>query len=541
MSIMPSVNAHFDLLIVGSGPAAQKCAVDSAKRGKRVAVVDKHAMHGGVCVHTGTIPSKTFREAILHLTGYRHQGFYGKAYLRRIGVKEIMDRVLKVETGETDVVRDQLNRNNITIITGTARFLDNDPVTGKTRVAVLRTMEDAPFEATSASRHFATGTPKAVISADKFLVACGTRPLRRSGIPFDGIRVFDSDQLLWGGVKEVPKNMIVMGAGVIGMEYASMMNIIPGSQVTVIDKRNDILSFADKEVTEALLFSMRARGARFLLGETVTRVEVIDDRVVCHLASGKKVGGDGLLYCMGRQGNTDTLGLECVGVNPDDRGLLQVNDFYQTTAPHIYAAGDCIGYPALASTSMEQGRRASCHMWDGEEGLGHVHHLQDHGVSGEDGADGITGGGPIIPSDPDASKVKSVMSGGFLGRSSEQMFPYGIYTIPEISMIGKTEQQLTAEKVSYEVGEAQFSEVAKGQMLGGTDGFLKLLFCPTTLKLLGVHAFGEGATEIVHIGQVVMALGGTIEYFKNAVFNYPTFAEAYTLAAHDGLRKTGNL
>jgi NAD(P) transhydrogenase len=424
-------------------------------------------------------------------------------------VQEVLERVRKVEEGETDVVRDQLRRNGVDLITGTARFVDTDE-RGLTRISVVKTVENTGYHPTSTQRHFSTGMPKAVLSAEKYLIACGTRPLRRPGIPFDGVRVFDSDQLLWGGVKTVPKNLIVMGAGVIGMEYASMINVIPGTLVTIIDRRTDVLNFADKEVIDALMFYMRQRQARFVLGEVVTYVEVLGDTVVCHLGTGKKVAGDALLYTMGRQGNTDTLNLQSIGLEPDQRGLLEVNAFYQTKVPHIYAAGDCIGYPALASTSMEQGRRASSHMWE-----------------------------HVACASPEASEVKPVLHDGFLGRDSEQFFPYGIYTIPEVSMIGKTEQQLTAEKTPYEVGLAHFTEVAKGQMLGGTDGFLKLIFCPSTGKLLGVHAIGEGATEIVHIGQVIMSVGGMVDYFKNAVFNYPTFAEAYNLAAADGLKKLG--
>ncbi|CAM9858222.1 unnamed protein product, partial [Discosporangium mesarthrocarpum] len=306
-------------------------------------------------------------------------------------------------------------------------------------------------------------------------------------MPFDGITVFDSDQLLWGGVTKVPRDLIVVGAGVIGMEYACMINVIPGSSVSVVDPRDQVLPFADRDVVQSLEYSMRQKGARFLLNEKISSVEVVtgdrdaedSKKVIAHLESGKRLMGDALLYTMGRQGNTDSLDLSNVSLSADSRGLLEVNDFYQTTNGNIYACGDVIGYPALASTSMEQARRAAQHMWGRDL-------ILDEGNGGAE----------------EHERVKSDSDGGFLGRESEQLFPYGIYTIPEISMIGKTEAQLTAEGVSYEVGIADYQELAKGQMLGGADGFLKLLFDTETLKLLGVHAIGDGATEIIHIGQV---------------------------------------
>eukprot|EP00611_Tribonema_gayanum_P026979 TRINITY_DN6548_c0_g1_i3.p1 TRINITY_DN6548_c0_g1~~TRINITY_DN6548_c0_g1_i3.p1 ORF type:complete len:356 (-),score=127.30 TRINITY_DN6548_c0_g1_i3:327-1394(-) len=295
------------------------------------------------------------------------------------------------------------------------------------------------------------------------------------------------------------------------------------------DASHESAASAYREVVQALMYSMRTKGARFLLNEKVERVEKTDaggsggrGRVVAHLSSGKKVVGDAMLYAMGRQGNTDSLSLGSVGLETDNRGLLEVNDFYQTSNPRVYACGDVIGYPALASTSMEQGRRAALHMWHGQHAAALAMALDD----------GAAGAAPA-----DHSMIRSPMDGGFLGRSSEHLFPYGIYTIPEISMIGKPEAQLTEEGVPYEIGVADFTELAKGQMLGGADGFLKLIFHRETLQLLGVHAIGEGATEIIHIGQVVMAMGGTVDYFRNAVFNYPTLAEAYNVAAHDAFRK----
>ncbi|KAH9062898.1 hypothetical protein Ae201684P_009164 [Aphanomyces euteiches] len=471
---------HFDLVVIGSGPAGQKCAIDSAKHGRKVAIIDKKDMHGGVCVHTGTIPSKTFREAILHLTAHRHKGFYGNAYSaspagKRLGLDEILDRVKKVEEAETDLTRNQLTRNGIVLINGTARFL---PTEDKKTIAVLS--NDSYVEKTDAQRHSDANICKRVLTADKILISCGTRPARRPDLEYDGRLIFDSDQLLWGGVDIVPKRLIVVGAGVIGMEYASMISIIPGTQVTVIDGRKEILDVADKEVSDALCHYMRQPARRLSV----------------------------MLFSTPKGGNVAGLDLEAVGLSANKRGVLEVNNNFQTAVPHIYAAGDCIGYPALASTSMEQGRLASVHMRTSEPTNKLRPDAEDH----------------------DPAHPRTRMRSG-------EVFPFGIYTVPEISMVGKSEQQLTKENIPYEVGIARYEELAKGQMLGGMPGFLKLIFCPTTLKLLGVHAIGEGATEIIHIGQVVMSTGGTMDYFRNAVFNYPTLAEAYRVAGLNGLRK----
>eukprot|EP00904_Undaria_pinnatifida_P013325 jgi/Undpi1/9122/HiC_scaffold_26.g11580.m1 len=583
---LKSSSAHYDLIIVGSGPAAQMCALESIKYGKTVCVIDKSSMLGGVCVHTGTIPSKTFREAVLHLTGWRHQGFYGRSSQRAraaMSIPDVLARVQKVEASEMEVVRDQMQREGIELISGTARFLPSRKGQPH-RVIVLRTSEEAEAK-TSVYRHIEASLPDVTLSADRFLVACGTRPLRRPDVPFDGARIFDSDQLLWGGVKSVPRDLIVVGAGVIGMEYASMINIIPGTTVTVIDPRDEVLGFADRELAQALCYSMRKNGARFLLGEKVKSVEKKPDgkMVVAHLLSGKRVTGDALLYAMGRLGNTDSLDLQAIGVDPDERGLLNVDDSYQTAQAGVYACGDVIGYPALASTSMEQGTRAAHHMWNDMASdyrrwcywcfllaVSTDAHSDDDSDSSESDSDTEEEVRETETGDEKAKKRKkdealaleldkipnaqgtctlnratSVTGAygsipvGLLDRSSELLFPYGIYTIPEISMVGKTEAQLTRAGVSYEVGVADYRELAKGQMLGGGDGFLKLLFDTENLQLLGVHAFGEGATEIIHIGQVVMSQGGSIDYFRTAVFNYPTLAEAYNVACRDGLRKVG--
>jgi NAD(P) transhydrogenase len=451
--------------VIGTGPAGQKGAIAAAKLGKKVAVIDRKEMVGGVCLHTGTIPSKTLREAILYLTGFRERTFYGRDYSVRneITVPDLAFRVQKVMAREMEVVRSQLARNHIVSVHGAARFVDPHTVEVTATEGVTR------------------------VSAERFLIACGTRPAQHSSVPLDGDRIIDSDQLLKGTA--LPRDLIIVGAGVIGLEYASMVSAL-NIKVTVIEARPTILDFADREMIEALMYFMRQRGAMFRLGEKVVSVGYDEKhRVVACLESGKEVHGDALLYTVGRQTNADLLGLDAVGLTADARGKIGVNEFYQTAVPHIYAAGDVIGFPALASTSMQQGRLASCHMF---------------GASCE---------------------------------TQPHTIPYGIYTIPEISMVGKTEQELTAAKIPYEIGLSKFEELAKGQMLGADTGLLKILFDPRSRKLLGVHIFGENATEIVHIGQAVLAFGGTIEYFRDTVFNYPTMAEAYKVAGLDGLNR----
>ncbi len=455
----------FDLVVIGSGPAGQKGAIAAAKLGRKVAVIDRREMIGGVCLHTGTIPSKTLREAILYLTGFRERTFYGRDYSVRseITVPDLAFRVQKVMAREMEVVRAQLGRNRIASLHGAARFLDP------------HTLEVASSEGETR------------ISADKILIACGTRPAQHASVPLDGDRIIDSDQLLKGST--LPRELIVVGAGVIGLEYASMVTAL-NIKCTVIEARPTLLDFADREMIEALMYFMRQRGAMFRLGEKVTSVAYDErNRVVARLESGKEVHGDALLYTVGRQTNADLLNLDAAGLSADPRGRIAVNEFFQTAVPHIYAAGDVIGFPALASTSMEQGRLASCHMF------------------------------------------------GVQCDSRPHTIPYGIYTIPEISMVGRTEQELTEAKVPYEIGLSKFDELAKGQMLGADTGLLKILFDPKSRKLLGVHIFGERATEIIHIGQAVLAFGGTIDYFRDTVFNYPTMAEAYKVAGLDGLNR----
>jgi NAD(P) transhydrogenase len=460
--------ATYDLVVIGSGPAGQKGAIAAAKLGKKVAVVDRKGMLGGVSLHTGTIPSKTMREAVMYMTGFRQRAFYGSGYSlkERVIKEDLSARVRTVLERELEVVRHQFRRNEVTVIQGSARFLDPHTIV-------------TPTEAGDA-----------LLSAEKILIACGTRPARDPMIPFDGQTVIDAGEL--ESLAEIPKDLIVVGAGVIGIEYASMCAALE-VRVTIIEQRVEMLDFVDREIVEQLQYHLRDLGVIFRLGEKVLSVEK-DSRgaVVARLESGKTVAGAALLYAVGRQSNADLLNLEAAGVPLDMRGRIGVNEHFQTAIPHIYAAGDVIGFPALAATSMEQGRLAACHMF------------------------------------------------GAHSTNSVSPLPYGVYTIPEISMIGKTERQLTEEKIPYEVGIARYEELARGQILGDQTGRLKLLFDPRDLKLLGIHIIGEGATELVHIGQAIMNTGATIEYFRDTVFNYPTLAEAYKVAALNGLNKLRN-
>src|SRR5580692_5527813 len=457
---------EYDLVVIGSGPAGQKGAICAAKMRKKVAIIDRRLTMGGVCVHTGTIPSKVLREAVLYLSGLRQRSFYGRGYVvkDRIMMSDLVMRATTVMTKEVDVITAQLRRNYVTALEGDAHFADPHTIEIVSEDGVQQ------------------------VRGEKILIACGTRPSHIDGIPVDGKRIFDSYQVHC--LEEIPRELIVVGAGIIGLKYASMFAAL-GVKVTLLDQRPTLLDFVDHEVVESLCFQLRQLGTVFRLGEKVVQVGFDDDRdrVFAKLESGKTVHGSALLYTVGRQANSDLLNLDAIGLVPDGRGKIVVDENYQTSVPHVYAAGDVIGFPALASTSMEQGRLASCHIF------------------------------------------------GVRGNIPPNLIPYGVYTIPEISMVGGTEEQLTAEKVPYEVGISRYAELAKGQMLGDDQGFLKLLFDPHTLKLLGVHIIGERAAEIVHIGQAVLAMGGTIEYFRDTVFNYPTLAEAYKVAALDGLNK----
>lgn len=459
------MDKKYDLIVIGSGPAGQKGAICATKHGKSAAVIDKKLTIGGVCVHTGTIPSKTLREAVLYFSGLRQRLFYGRNYMLKdnITMQDLLFRAHAVRSREVEVIKAQLRRNGVVTYDGQAHFID------------ANTIEIA-------------GENPQQLSADFILIACGTRPAHDPAIAVDGVHIFDSDEVEC--LPEIPRELVIVGAGVVGMEYGAMFAAL-GAKVTLIDQRSSLLEFADREIIDNLCFQLRRMGVVFRLGERVVEAGYEEERkrVFIKLESGKIAHGQALLYTVGRQANSDQLNMEAIGLNSGDRGKLSVNEFFQTSIPNVYAAGDVIGFPSLASTSMEQGRLAACHMFG-------------------------------VPS-----------------KMVHNVIPYGIYTIPEVSMVGQNEEQLTKSKIPYEVGMARYSELAKGQMLGDEDGILKLLFHPDSLQLLGVHAVGDQAAEIIHIGQTVLATGGTIEYFRDTVFNYPTLAEAYKVAALDGLNK----
>ena len=457
----------YDLVVIGSGPAGQRGAIQAAKLGRSVLLAEQSFRIGGACLHTGTIPSKTLREAVLYLTGWRQRGFYGRSYRlkERVTAADLMQRLEVTIRHEIEVLQHKLHRNHVDVVAGRAEFASPHQLRIETEDDMVRLVE-----------------------AEKILIATGSRPARPANIPFDGVNVVDSDEILQ--MQTLPRNVVVVGAGVIGVEYASILSALD-MHVTLIDGRADILSFLDREIVGEFVHHLRDRGVAFRLGETVESVTQLDaQNVQINLKSGKRIRADMVLFASGRISNTDKLKLELAGLQTDDRGKLSVDQVFRTEVPHIYAAGDVIGFPALASTSAEQGRRAACHAFDG----------------------------PCPPED-------------------DHVFPFGIYAVPEMSVIGKTEEELNAAKIPYECGIARFRETSRGQILGLREGLLKLLFELDTQRLLGVHIVGEGATELVHIGQAVLALNGKLDFFVNATFNYPTLAEAYKIAALDAFNK----
>jgi len=469
----------YDLVVIGSGPAGQKAALNAAKLGKRVAVVERSFSIGGVCIHTGTIPSKAIREAVLHLTGLRERSVYGDGYSvkQHITMADLLYRCRHVVKTEVDVIRNQMARNNVAMLFGTASFVD--PHT----LRISRGEEDS------------SAAEAIEVKAHHVLIGVGTEPARPAGVPFTADKIIDSNELLT--LRELPRSMIIVGGGVIGTEYACMLAAV-GVHVTLIESRPRLLEFIDDELAESLQFRMRDMGVRLRLGESVSAIAMVNAHVEAALASNKTVRADTLLYAIGRQGATDKLNLPAAGLSADNRGRLKVNEWHQTDVPHIYAAGDVIGFPALAATSMEQGRLASCHMFHG-------------------------------PFDPTQGRLPA--------EPPSKLFPYGIYSIPEISMVGQTEQALTQQGTPYEVGIARYREIARGQLIADPHGLLKLLFHPQSRRVLGVHAIGTGATELIHIGQTVMAAGMPIDYFVESIFNYPTLAECYKVAALDGINR----
>ena len=457
--------AQYDLLVIGTGPAGQKAAVQAAKLGKKVGIVERKEAVGGVCTNTGTIPSKSLREAVLYLAGVRQRTIYGADYRlkKTITIEDLAFRTNHIIKNEIEVVQNQMARNGIDLLYGEARFLDLH------RLRIQRA-------GTSAEHH-----------AHVIVIAVGTEPARPAEIPFDDDTIIDTDSFLT--LKHLPTSMVIVGGGVIGTEYASILAMM-GVPVILIDKRPRLLEFIDAQIIDALQQHMTDIGVTLYHEEEVVAIrKESDGKVTVSLTHRPPITTTTLMYAIGRIGATKPLNLEAVGLTPDSRGRVIVNDHFQTAVPHIYAVGDVIGFPALASTSMQQGRHAACHAF------GHPDH------------------------------------------TDTDLLPYGIYAIPEISMVGRNEEDLAKAEIPYAVGVAYYREIARGQLIGDETGMVKLLFHRHTRALLGVHAIGEGATELIHIGQAVMAYRGKIDYFIDTVFNYPTLAECYKVAALDGINR----
>ncbi len=457
----------YDMVVIGSGPAGVQAALAAAKLGRRVAVIERDPLPGGACIHTGTIPSKTLRETAVYLAGFKQRSLYGVSVnlKRDIGVTELMYRKKVVIQNESTKVAARFRRNGVETIAGFASFQ------APNRIGVLR--HDGP---------------PLTLEAERIVIATGSHPVRPPAIPFDGRVILDSDSIL--SLDRIPRSLIVVGGGVIGCEYASMFAAL-GVAVTIIESRDRLVRFTDRQIADSLASYFRRRGAILRLEETVGEIGIHDNRAFCVLSDGREISAEKLLFAMGRTGNTEGMGLEAAGLSVTPRGYLTVNEHYQTEQPHIYAVGDVIGFPSLASTSTDQGRIAALKAFDelpAPSGLRHV-------------------------------------------------LPYGIYTIPEISMVGQTEDEAMAAGIPYEIGIAHYFETARGQINGDTWGLLKLIFHRETRKVLGVHIFGERASELIHTGQTVMAFQGTVDYFVETVFNYPTLSELYRLAALNGLNR----
>src|ERR1700728_90692 len=455
--------ARYDFIVIGSGPAGRRAAIQAAKLGRSVLVVEKGRRVGGASVHTGTIPSKTMRETVLNLTGWRERGFYGRAYRvkKDIAANDLMARMHMTLDHEVDVLEHQFARNGVQTFGGMARFLDPHRIEVTSEIGDIRIFE-----------------------GPRILLAVGTRPYRPAGVPFNGINVFDSDEI--AEIPRLPRSLAVIGAGVIGVEYATIFSALDVA-VTLIEPRPTFLDFIDKELIDEFMHELRDRNVALRLGSAVKSIERSDNGgIVTRLSDGRNVVSEMLLFAAGRVGATDRLNLDVAGIAVDHRGRIAVDPVtLQTSVPHIYAAGDVIGFPSLASTSMEQGRGAACHALGME---------------------------PMAP---------------------PEFFPYGIYSVPEISTTGLTEEEVRTRGIPYEVGVARFRETSRGHIMGLNSGMMKMIFSTKTRRLLGVHILGEGATELIHIGQAVLNLKGTIDYFIQNTFNYPTLAEAYKIAGLD--------
>ncbi|MGK6313576.1 Si-specific NAD(P)(+) transhydrogenase [Neorhizobium sp. DT-125] len=462
---------QYDLIVVGSGPAGRRAAIQAAKLGKKVLVIEQGKRVGGVSVHTGTIPSKTLRETALNLSGWRERGFYGRAYRvkQEISAEDLRRRLIITLDHEVEVLEHQFARNRVQSIRGKATFVTPDTLAiAKDDGEILH------------------------VTGKSILLAVGTKPFRPDYMPFDGRTVVDSDELL--EIEELPRSMVVIGAGVIGIEYATIFSALD-TAVTVIDPKPTMLDFIDKEIVEDFTYQLRDRNMKLLLGQKAEKVERLPDgKVSIEVDTGRKIITDMVLFAAGRMGATDTLNLAAAGLEADSRGRLKVDpETFETSVPGIYAAGDVVGFPSLASTSMEQGR------------------------------------------------IAARVAVGAIAKEPQKYFPYGIYAVPEISTCGLTEEEMKERGIPYECGIARFRETSRGHIMGLDTGLLKLIFSLKTRRLLGVHIVGEGATELVHIGQAVLNLKGTVEYFVENTFNYPTLAEAYKIAGLDAWNRMGEL
>ncbi|AUQ75810.1 Si-specific NAD(P)(+) transhydrogenase [Phaeobacter sp. BS52] len=457
---------NYDLIIIGSGPSGRTAAIQAGKLHRRVLVIDRKDRLGGVSVHTGTVPSKTLRETVLNLSGWRERSFYGRAYRVKdqIQAEDLKARLHMTLDHEVDVLEHQFNRNHVEVLPGLARFVGPNEV-------------EVATEAGDTTR----------VTGEKFLIATGTRTYRPDYVPFNGKTVVDGDEFL--EMEEIPRSLVVVGAGVIGVEYATMFSALD-VRVTLIEPRDTFLDFIDSTLIQDFTHQIRENGVDLRLGSAITKIEDEGSHIEVSLENGRHVRGDMLLFAAGRMGNTEALNLEAVGLETDHRGRLSVDrKSYQTTVPHIYATGDVIGHPSLASTSLQQGRVAACHALET----------------------------PTLPESP--------------------WFPYGIYSVPEMSTCGMSEEELQERGIPYEIGIARFRETSRGHIMGLEHGMLKMLFSLKTRRVLGVQIVGEGATELIHIAQAVLNLKGTVDYFVQNTFNYPTLAEAYKIAGLDAFNR----
>ncbi|MEA1979444.1 MAG: Si-specific NAD(P)(+) transhydrogenase [candidate division Zixibacteria bacterium] len=460
---------EYDLIVIGSGPAGEKAAIQASKLRKSIAIIERHSVQGGVCIHTGTIPSKTLRETVMYIAGLRQRSVYGMTatIMGNLSLRELMYRKDQVIQQELDIIQQNMSRYRIDVIQGTGVIADPNTVVvsdgdGNTRF----------------------------VKAKVIIISTGTKPYHPEHIQFDNKYIYDGESII--DIDIIPRSLTIVGGGVIGCEYASIFGHI-GTKVTIVDDREKLLSFLDREIADTLIYLMRKYRINLILGDGAKEVTVENNQVVTTTKSGREVTSDRLLYAAGRTGNTENLGLETVNIEMQKYGLIKVNDMYRTSCPNIYAVGDVIGFPSLASVSMDQGRLAARHAFE--------------------------------------TKNTSCIN---------NLLPFGIYTIPEVSMIGETEESLSKDGQDYEIGIAHYYELARGQIINDHDGMLKIIFDPNSKRILGVHIVGERATELIHIGQAVMTLGGTLEYFHETVFNYPTLSEAYKIATLDGFARLNN-